>query len=321
MALYGRQKQKAQPARKGKGRRRRSRRGPDPSTLILVLMLLVGSAIMAYPSFADWWNNSQRYHEISHYVDVVNKMDKATIEEMFKKADEYNARLVKKTARFSTADADVKEYESILNVDGKGMIGFVQVPRLALNYPIYHGVSDEVLATSIGHIEGTTFPIGGDTRHAAISGHRGLPSARLFSEIDKLVAGDTFSITILDRTLTYAVDEVHIVLPQDFSFLNFEEGADLCTLVTCTPYGVNTHRLLVRGHRVEGLGELHAIPADGVQIPNYIAVPAVGIPILFIYLVGSLLYYHYFEPVVDKRVVMAELGQIKDGEAFGKKKT
>lgn len=280
----------------------------------MVSLLVLGSGIVAYPTFADWWNNYHQYRAISDYVTAVERVDKKDIERMLSEAEAYNQTLLSNSNRFSMSDADRAEYESILNITQSGIIGYIQVPQLGINYPIYHGISEEVLQTAIGHIEGSSLPVGGPSTHAAVSGHRGLPSAKLFSDLDKMTEGDTFIITVLDRTLVYAVDQIRIVEPTDMSDLNIIDGGDYVTLVTCTPYGVNTHRLLVRGVRTDNIAGIVAIPAEAVQIPNYIAVPAVAVPMLFAYLVGSLVYYHIADHTVDKQKVMAALDQMKDGE-------
>jgi sortase A len=173
-------------------------------------------------------------------------------------------------------------------VDGTGVIGYIEIPDINVSLPIYHGVEDMILQIAIGHLPGTSFPIGGESTHCAISGHRGLPSAKLFTNLDQLKEGDLFMMRVLDESYTYEVDQIRIVEPEDMSALGIERDEDYMTLVTCTPYGVNTHRLLVRGHRTDGNSGKKAIPAEAVQIPNYIAVPAVGIPMLFTYLAVTL---------------------------------
>ena len=163
-------------------------------------------------------------------------------------------------------------------------MGYIEIPSIDVMLPIYHGTSEEVLQTAIGHIEGSSLPIGGPSTHCVISGHRGLPSARLFTDIDQLSEGDTFTLLVLDETLTYEVDQIRIVEPDDTSLLTIEEGQDLCTLVTCTPYGVNSHRLLVRGHRVENqetAGVLR-ITADAMMIDSRYVAPVIAVPILII---------------------------------------
>lgn len=292
------------------------RKGPSLSTIILVSMFILGSGIIAYPTFSDWWNSFHQTRAIASYVMAVEEADPRVITAMLDQAKAYNQKLLTKQNRFVLTEDEEKEYASILDLTGSGIMGYVQIPKIGISYPIYHGMEERVIQIAIGHIEGTSFPVGGSTTHAAISGHRGLPRAKLFTDLDQLVEGDLFMVTILNETLTYEIDQIRIVLPDDMNNLNFIQGADLITLITCTPYGVNTHRLLVRGHRVENVANLRAIPAEAVQIPNYIAVPAVGIPMLFTYLVASLLYYRFHDKGYDKEGIMAALDQMKDGDAL-----
>lgn len=295
-----------------KERTRGANHRPQLSTIIMVAVLVLGLAIIAYPSVSDWWNSYHQTRAIAVYVDAVESTDPEIIEKMLQDARDYNERLSHNDNRYKMTDTELGEYESLLNLTGDGVMGFVQINCIGVNYPIYHGVDEQILQMAIGHIEGTSLPVGGETTHTAVSGHRGLPRAKLFTDLDKLVEGDTFTITVLDQTVTYEVDQIHIVEPSDLSDLNIEQGSDYATLVTCTPYGINTHRLLVRGHRIDNIVGTVAIPAEAVQIPNYIAVPAVGIPMLFIYLVGSLIYYRLYKPGYDKNKVMQELDKLKD---------
>ena len=298
--------------RKGHGGRLRvRRRGPQRSTIVLVAFLLLGMAIIAYPTFSDWWNSYHQTRAIASYVQAVEEISQEEKDAMIAEAVAYNERLVDKTDRYRMTEAEEKEYRSILNLTGSGVMGYIQVSSIGVNLPVYHGVDESVLQVAIGHIEGTSLPVGGPTTHAAVSGHRGLPSAKLFTDLDKLVEGDTFTVTILDRTCTYEVDQIRIVDPTDMSDLNLQQGADYVTLVTCTPYGINTHRLLVRGHRIDNIAGRVVIPAEALQIPNYIAVPAVAIPMLFAYLVGSLIYYRFFGGTPDREKVIAALEDMR----------
>ena len=188
-------------------------------------------------------------------------------------------------------DEERAQYESLLNVSGNGIIGYIEIPSINCSLPIYHGTDEAILQIAVGHIEGTSLPVGGSGTHCVLSGHRGLPSARLFTDLDKMVIGDTFLMRVLDETLTYEVDQIRIVLPYELDALEIEEGKDYCTLVTCTPYGVNSHRLLVRGHRIENQEEAQAIriTADAMQIEPLLVAPIVAIPMLLILLVILLL--------------------------------
>lgn len=290
----------------------RKRRGPDIVTIIILAVILVGAGIIAYPTFSDWWNSYHQTRAIASYVSAVENAEPQKIAEMLDEAHRYNEELLHKANRYAMSDDEQAEYQRVLDLTGTGIMGYVQIAKIGINYPIYHGTEERVIQMAIGHIEGSSLPVGGTTTHAAISGHRGLPRAKLFSDLDKLVEGDTFTITVLNETLTYEIDQIRIVLPEDMSELNFVQGMDYVTLITCTPYGINSHRMLVRGHRVTNLAGTLSVPAEAVQIPNYVAVPAVAVPMLFIYLVGSLLYYHFKKDGYDKELVMEALDELKE---------
>ena len=262
------------------------------TTFLLIVIMLVGAGIMAYPTVSDWWNSFHQSRAIATYVTEVENVDDGLAEEMIAAAQDYNRLILTKPNRFAMYDEDLALYESLLDLTGTGVMGYVQVPKIGVSLPVYHGTNEAVLQVAIGHLDWTSLPVGGESTHAVLSGHRGLPSAKLFTDLDKLETGDTFTITILKQTLTYEVDQIRIVLPEDISDLNIVDGQDYCTLVTCTPYGVNTHRLLVRGHRVETQApEKQAVVTVGaIKIPNYISIPAIGIPMLFLFLVGLLIY-------------------------------
>ena len=252
--------------------------------VVLVLVMLIGLGIIAYPTFADWWNNFHQSRAIAGYVEQVAQMDPETFERMWKEAEEYNERLLHKSNRFVLSEEEKKEYESILDVTGNGIMGYIDIPKIDVSLPVYHGTDDEVLQIAIGHIEGTSFPVGGIGNHSAMSGHRGLPSAKLFTNIDELKEGDRFLLQILDRTLTYEVDQIHVVLPDEMQDLDFDEKQDFSTLITCTPYGINTHRLLVRGHRVatETL-DVH-FTAEAMRLEPILAAPMLASPFLLLML-------------------------------------
>ena len=271
------------------------------STIVMSIVLVAGLGVMAYPTFSDWWNTFHQLRAITSYNEAVEKADPKQIEDILKAAQEYNNRLNSKSNRFSEMTPEERaEYESLLNLGGNGIIGVIQIPMIGVNLPVYHGVDESVLQVAIGHIEGSSLPVGGTSTHVAVSGHRGLPSAKLFSDLDQIKEGDIFTFTVLKETLTYEVDQIRIVEPTDMSDLAIEEGKDLATLITCTPYGVNTHRMLVRGHRVENLSDEAVVPVGAVQIPNYLAILAVAIPIVFVYLLGALIYYRR-RPRVNKQ--------------------
>ncbi len=252
--------------------------------VILVLIMLTGLGIIGYPSFADWWNNFHQSRAIAGYMEQVAQMDPETFDRMWKEAEAYNESLLHKSNRFSLSEAEKKEYNSILNVTGNGIMGYIDIPKIDVSLPVYHGTDESVLQTAIGHIEGTSLPVGGIGNHSAVSGHRGLPSAKLFTNIDQMKEGDRFLLQILDRTLTYEVDQVKVVLPDELKDLDFDKEKDLSTLITCTPYGVNTHRLLVRGHRVETDSlDLH-FTAEAMRLEQVLAAPMLASPFLLLML-------------------------------------
>lgn len=216
-------------------------------------------------------------------------MDAAEYGSMMEDAEAYNSRLLeKKENRYRLTEAEEEEYNSLLDVTGTGIMGYVEIPKLKMSLPIYHGTEDTVLQIAVGHLEGSSLPVGGSGTHCVLTGHRGLPSAKLFSNLDEMEEGDTFSIHVLDRTLTYQVDQIRIVEPREVEDLEIEEGKDYCTLLTCTPYGINSHRLLVRGYRIANAVSAQRIPADAVQIDIVIVVLAVAVVIL---LAGGILWF------------------------------
>ena len=254
--------------------------------ILLTLAFVVGIALLAYPSFSDWWNTFHQTRAIAGYTSAVANMDREDFDRMWAEAEAFNEYLSKKTNRFNLTPEELATYNSILDVTGTGIMGYIDIPSIKISLPIYHGTDEAILQIAIGHIAGTSFPIGGEGTHAAVSGHRGLPSARLFTDIDKLQAGDKFLLQILDRTLTYEVDQIRIVLPQELQDLEIDPYQDYVTLITCTPYGVNTHRLLVRGHRVDNDNtDATRITADAMRFEPVIVAPLVAAPILFVLLI------------------------------------
>lgn len=252
---------------------------------LLVLIMLVGVGIMAYPSVSDWWNSFHASRAIASYSTAVENVDREKLDEMIQAAHEYNEKLLKKPNPYSMTDEELEEYNSLLNLSGTGIIGYITIKSIGVYIPIYHGVEESVLQIAIGHIDWTSLPVGGESTHAVVSGHRGLPSAKLFTDLDQMREGDTFTITVLNQMITYEVDQIRIVEPGDISELAIVPGKDYCTLVTCTPYGINTHRLLIRGTRIANeAGEL-VVPAEAFRIPNYITIPAIAVPLLFLTLI------------------------------------
>ncbi len=253
-------------------------------TIVLVLIFLVGLGLLLYPTVSDYWNSFTSSRAITHYSDEVANMNRELYQQILGEAQAYNQSLVGRSNSYLLSDAQKAEYERLLNIDGTGVMGYVEVPSIKVSLPIYHGTEESVLQVAIGHLEWSSLPVGGASSHCVISGHRGLPSAKLFSDLDEVVEGDIFIMRVLDETFTYEVDQILIVEPQDTEALLIQEGEDLCTLVTCTPYGINTHRLLVRGHRIDNLAESNTIriTSDAMQIEPIIVAPIVAMPMILI---------------------------------------
>ena len=258
-------------------------------TLLLVLIALAGVGLIAYPTFADWWNSFHQSRAVASYMEAVTDLDKEQYESILRSAEEYNEKLARKGFMWKLSEEEEKEYFKQLNVNDTGIMGYISIPKANVELPIYHGTDEAVLQIAIGHIEGTSLPVGGENTHCVVSGHRGLPSARLFTDIDKLVEGDHFTMSVLNKTVTYEVDQIRIVEPTDLSDLTLEKGRDYCTLVTCTPYGINSHRLLVRGHRVENEQGDALVVADALVIKPLFIAPFIGGPLLVILLVWMML--------------------------------
>ena len=260
-------------------------------TILLFLMLLAGLSLLLYPTVSDYWNSFHQSRAIASYAEQVAQIDNTVYDQLWADAESYNRTLYGKENRYELSDEELAEYESLLNVSGNGIIGYIEIPSIGCSLPIYHGTDEAVLQIAVGHIAGTSLPVGGPGTHCVLSGHRGLPSAKLFTDLDKMVAGDIFVLRVLDETLTYEVDRILIVEPYEMDALEIEAGKDYCTLVTCTPYGINTHRLLVRGHRIENIAEAKTVrvTADAVQIEPLIVAPVVAIPLLLLLLVLLLL--------------------------------
>ena len=243
----------------------------NKTNIILVIIFLIGLSVMLYPSFSNYWNSMVQSKAVAGYNNAVQKMSQVDYDEMFHAAEEYNSALLNVDRPFENYES-ISGYDDILNVSGTGIIGYVTIDRIKVELPIYHGTSEGVLQIGVGHLGGSSFPIGGIGTHSVLSAHRGLPSAKLFSNLDEMEVGDTFQITVLNRVLTYQVDQIRIVEPEDVDELLIDPNKDLCTLMTCTPYGINTHRLLVRGVRVDSDVNSY-VPTDAYQVePNIVAV-------------------------------------------------
>ena len=258
------------------------------TTILLVLILLTGVSLLLYPTVSDYWNSFHQSQAIASYVEAVAEIDNTDYEKMWQEAVAYNEKLKDNSGRWTPTDGELEEYERLLNVSDTGIMGYIEIPKIKVSLPIYHGTDEAILQIAIGHIPGSSLPVGGKGTHCVVSGHRGLPSAKLFTDLDQLEEGDLFMMRILDETLTYEVDQVRIVEPEELSDLEIDEDKDLCTLVTCTPYGINSHRLLVRGHRVENLKEdTIRVTADAQQIDPVMVAPAVAIPLILLLGIGA----------------------------------
>lgn len=254
------------------------------TAILLVAVLLAGLSLLLYPLVSNYWNSIHQSQAIAAYMDDVAELDDGTYDALWEEAQGYNASLLENENRFFPDEEERQQYEQLLSISDDGIIGYIEIPSIDVTLPIYHGTSEEILQVAIGHIEGSSLPVGGLSTHCVISGHRGLPSSRLFTDIDQLSEGDIFTLLVLDEALTYEADQIRIVEPDDISLLEIKEGEDLCTLVTCTPYGVNSHRLLVRGHRVENqeAAGILRITADALMIDSRFVAPILAVPILLI---------------------------------------
>ena len=219
--------------------------------IFLVLILLAGLSLLLYPTFSDLWNSTRQSKAISSYTKKVAKLTKEDYTKLWEDAKSYNEGILERYNLYVPSGEEEAIYQEILNVSGNGIMAYIEIPRINIELPIYHGTSESVLQVAIGHIEWSSLPTGGEGTHCIVSGHRGLPSAKLFTDLDEMAVGDQFYIHVLDKTLAYEVDQIQTVLPEEVDDLKIEEGEDYVTLVTCTPYGINTHRLLVRGHRTD----------------------------------------------------------------------
>ncbi len=254
------------------------------TTIILIVILLAGLSLLLYPTIADYWNSFRQSQVIANYASDIAQLDKERYKALIESARTYNDGLINRPNHYLLTEQQQQEYEQLLNISGIGAMGYVEIPSIKCTLPIYHGTSDAVLQIAVGHLEWSSLPVGGESSHCVLSGHRGLPSAKLFTDLDQVMLGDVFMLRILDEVLTYEVDQILIVNPDETSSLLIEEGQDLCTLVTCTPYGINSHRLLVRGHRVENLATSKKIrvTADAMQIEPLLIAPIVATPILLV---------------------------------------
>ena len=262
------------------------------STIILLISFFIGLSVLLYPSISSYWNSKTQSEAIIDYESMLARIQAEDYGPYFDAADQYNRELAALELPFQQ-HKQLVNYWDILNISGTGMIGYITVPKISQELPVYHGTSDSVLATACGHFEGSSLPVGGESTHSVISAHRGLPTAVLFTYLDRMEIGDTFYFTILDRQITYEVDQIRIVEPYDTTLIRIEEGKDYCTLLTCTPYGINTQRLLVRGHQVDASQKRNIyIANEAYRIDTLVVMPIVALPIIAV-----LMIYVMFAPV------------------------
>lgn len=256
---------------------------PSKSTIILVVIFLVGISLMLYPIVSDYWNSFHQSRAIASYMEQVNNMDDAEYNALLTEAQNYNASIAQNGNNFAMNDEQKEEFLSLLGSNG-GAIGYIDIPSIKVSLPLYLGTNEGVLQSGAGVMEGSSVPIGGESTHSVITGHRGLPSATLFTHLDRLVEGDLFSVNVLKETCVYEINQILIVEPQDMNALNVQIGKDLCTLVTCTPYGINTHRMLITGHRIETPEDMlyTNVASDAVQFEPAVIAPVIAAPILLI---------------------------------------
>lgn len=286
------------------------------TTVILMILLLVGLSVMLYPTISDWWNDRVQTKVISTYQEVVAQMDDSEKEEILAAAHAYNEALYSLFAPLSDY-AEIEGYEETLDISGTGVMGYITIDKINVVLPIYHGTSAEVLNIAVGHMQGSSLPVGGENTHAVISAHRGLPSARLFTDLDELVEGDTFTITVLDEVYTYEVETIYIVLPDEVDKLAIVSGEDYVTLMTCTPYGINTHRLLVCAHRIDTVyPNTVKISAEAVQIDDLSVVPFVAVPLFLLLILKWIFDARRKRPNTEKiaEEIIGEFHEDKEGD-------
>ena len=256
------------------------------ATIILLISFFIGLSVLLYPSISSYWNSKTQSEAIVDYEAMLAAYEPEDYTKIFETAEEYNRKLAELDAPLREYRQLEKEYWEALDISGTGMMGYITIPKINQELPVYHGTSESVLSIAAGHFAGTSLPLGGNNTHSVISAHRGLPTAVLFTHLDRMEVGDTFYFTILDRTITYEVDQIHIVEPNDVSLIQIEEGKEYCTLLTCTPYGINTQRLLVRGHQIDELQRRNIyIVNEAYRVDPLIVMPLVALPIIFVLLI------------------------------------
>ena len=261
-------------------------------TIILLTAFFIGLSVLLYPTISSYWNSRTQTEAIVDYEAMLANYKPEDYTAIFQSAEEYNDQLTR--LNYALIDYEqVAGYWNILDVSGTGMMGYVSIPKIGQELPFYHGTGEGVLAHAVGHVQGTSLPVGGASTHSVLSAHRGLPTATLFTYLDRMEIGDTFTITILDRSFLYEVDQIRIVEPDDTSLIEVVEGKDYCTLLTCTPNGINTQRQLVRGHQIDATQERNIyIRNEAYRVDTLIVMPMVALPIIAVLMV-----YVMFAPV------------------------
>ncbi|MBE6562611.1 MAG: class C sortase [Ruminococcaceae bacterium] len=262
-------------------------------TVILLIVFFIGLSVLLYPTISSYWNSKTQSEAIVDYEKMLETYKPEDFTAVFEAADEYNKKLASLDFQYHDYELLKEEYYKTLDLSGTGMMGYLTIPKISQELPVYHGTSNDVLSVAAGHFEGSSLPVGGESTHSVVSAHRGLPTAVLFTHLDRMEIGDTFYFTILDRTITYEVDQIRIVEPDDTELIQIERGKDYCTLLTCTPYGINTQRLLVRGHQVDATQKRTLYVAnEGYRIDTLVVMPFVALPIVTVLLV-----YIMFKPI------------------------
>jgi len=269
------------------------------STIVMLSLFFIGLSVLLYPAISSYWNSKTQSRAVENYENMLEELGDIDYDALFNAADEYNNSLRALESQFNQYKTLDAKYQSALNLGGDGMMGYVSIDTIGVTLPIYHGTSNSILTKAAGHVEGSSLPVGGESTHAVISAHRGLPNAKLFTDLDKLQIGDRFEITVFDRVLLYEVDNISVVKPENVNDIRIEDGKDHCTLLTCTPYGINSHRLLVRGKRVDALTPKTAyIGAEAYRIDTLIVTPIIALPILLI-----LIIYVILQPVKKESLI------------------
>ena len=281
------------------------------TAILLTLGFLVGVCILLYPAFSDYWNSKTQSHAITNYESVLENLKPEDYTAIFEQAHTYNRALYETDFPLLNYNKVPGYYDALRLVENE-MIGYIKIDRIGVELPIYHGTSKEVLNKGVGHLEGSSLPVGGENTHCVMSAHRGLPSAKLFTDLDRLEKGDTFQIIVLDQVLTYQVDQIKVIEPTNVSDLQIIEGGDYCTLFTCTPYGINTHRLLVRGVRIETIKEkpIIYVSNEAFQLEPLLVTPAVAAPMLLALLIHLMVKYK--EPPPNAKPKEKELWELEE---------